>query len=40
MPTRTAHTAWTGGLQDGSGQVELEQLQGWDVRRVLPEADG
>ena len=23
MPTRTAHTAWTGGLQDGSGQVEL-----------------
>src|SRR6478672_4352698 len=23
MPTRTARTAWTGGLQDGSGQVEL-----------------
>jgi osmotically inducible protein OsmC len=23
MATRTAHTAWTGGLQDGSGQVEL-----------------
>ena len=23
MPTRTAHTAWTGGLQDGSGNVEL-----------------
>lgn len=23
MPTRTAHTAWTGGLQDGSGTVEL-----------------
>ena len=23
MSTRTAHTAWTGGLQDGSGQVEL-----------------
>lgn len=23
MPTRTAHVAWTGGLQDGSGQVEL-----------------
>ena len=23
MPTRTAHTAWTGGLQDGSGQVDL-----------------
>ena len=23
MPTRTARTAWKGGLQDGSGQVEL-----------------
>ncbi len=23
MPTRTAKTAWTGGLQDGSGTVEL-----------------
>ena len=23
MPTRTATTAWTGGLQDGSGKVEL-----------------
>jgi lipoyl-dependent peroxiredoxin len=23
MPTRTARTAWTGSLQDGSGQVEL-----------------
>jgi osmotically inducible protein OsmC len=23
MPTRTARTAWDGGLQDGSGQVEL-----------------
>ena len=23
MPTRTARTAWTGGLQDGSGRVEL-----------------
>ncbi len=23
MPTRTARTAWTGGLTDGSGQVEL-----------------
>jgi osmotically inducible protein OsmC len=23
MSTRTAHTAWTGGLQDGSGTVEL-----------------
>jgi osmotically inducible protein OsmC len=23
MPTRTAHTSWTGGLQDGSGKTEL-----------------
>jgi osmotically inducible protein OsmC len=23
MPTRNAHTSWTGGLHDGSGQVEL-----------------
>jgi lipoyl-dependent peroxiredoxin len=23
MPTRTARTSWTGGLQDGSGRVEL-----------------
>ncbi len=23
MPTRTARTAWNGGLEDGSGQVEL-----------------
>ncbi|NKY50247.1 OsmC family peroxiredoxin [Nocardia vermiculata] len=23
MPTRSARTAWTGGLQDGSGQVDL-----------------
>jgi lipoyl-dependent peroxiredoxin len=23
MPTRTAHTAWNGTLQDGSGRVEL-----------------
>src|SRR3954469_12902158 len=23
MPTRTARTAWNGGLQDGSGQTEL-----------------
>lgn len=23
MPTRSAHTAWQGGLQDGSGTVEL-----------------
>ena len=23
MPTRSAHTSWTGGLQDGSGEVSL-----------------
>ena len=23
MPTRSARTAWNGGLEDGSGQVEL-----------------
>ena len=23
MPTRTARTAWDGGLMDGTGQVEL-----------------
>lgn len=23
MPTRTAHTAWKGGLEDGTGHVEL-----------------
>ncbi|RLV52108.1 peroxiredoxin, partial [Aeromicrobium phragmitis] len=23
MPTRTARTAWDGGIQDGSGEVEL-----------------
>ena len=23
MPKRSAHTSWTGGLQDGSGRVTL-----------------
>lgn len=27
MPTRTARTAWNGGLQDGSGQVELSSSE-------------
>ena len=27
MPSRTARTAWNGGLQDGSGQVELTSSQ-------------
>ena len=45
MPTRTAHTAWTGGLQDGSGTVELSssKLGSYDVsfpRRAADNADG
>jgi len=45
MPTRTARTAWTGTLQEGSGQVELtsSQLATYDVsfpRRTAESADG
>jgi osmotically inducible protein OsmC len=45
MPTRTARTAWTGTLQEGSGQVELasSQLATFDVsfpRRAAEDADG
>lgn len=45
MPTRTAHTAWTGGLQDGSGQVELASsgVGTFDVsfpKRAAENADG
>jgi len=45
MPTRTARTAWTGGLQDGSGRVELvsSQLATYDVsfpKRAAENADG
>ncbi len=45
MPTRTARTAWTGTLQEGSGQVELSssQLATFDVsfpRRAADTADG
>ncbi|MGN6444301.1 OsmC family protein [Amnibacterium sp.] len=45
MPTRTARTAWDGGLQDGSGQVELSSSgRGtFDVsfpRRAADEAGG
>lgn len=45
MPTRTARTAWTGGLQDGSGQVELSssKVATFDVsfpRRSADEAGG
>jgi osmotically inducible protein OsmC len=45
MPTRTAHTAWTGGLQDGSGNVELASSKAgnFDVsfpKRAAEDADG
>lgn len=45
MPTRTATTAWTGGLQDGTGRVELvsSRLGGYDVsfpKRAADEAGG
>lgn len=45
MPTRTARTAWSGGLQDGSGQVELASsgVGKYDVsfpKRTAENADG
>lgn len=45
MPTRTARTAWTGTLQDGSGQVELSSshVGSYDVsfpKRAADEAGG
>jgi osmotically inducible protein OsmC len=45
MPTRTARTAWTGTLEQGSGQVELtsSQLSTYDVsfpKRAADNADG
>ena len=45
MPTRTARTAWTGTLMDGSGQVELSssKVATLDVsfpKRIADEADG
>ncbi|MEJ5946628.1 OsmC family protein [Pseudokineococcus basanitobsidens] len=45
MPTRTARTAWNGGLQDGSGQVELSSSKAgtYDVsfpKRAADEAGG
>ena len=45
MPTRTARTAWNGGLQDGSGQVELTSsgVGTYDVsfpKRAAEEAGG
>ncbi len=45
MPTRTARTAWTGTLQEGSGQVELSssQVGTYEVsfpKRTADAADG
>ena len=45
MPTRTARTAWNGGLQDGSGQVELSSsgVGTFEVsfpKRAADDADG
>ena len=45
MPTRTARTAWNGGLQDGSGQIELSSsgVGTYDVsfpKRAADEAAG
>ena len=45
MPTRTGRTAWNGGLQDGSGQVELTSSGAgtFDVsfpKRAAEDADG
>ncbi|GAB2665534.1 OsmC family peroxiredoxin [Gordonia jinhuaensis] len=45
MPTRTARTAWNGGLEDGSGQVELNssKVATFDVsfpKRAAEDAGG
>ena len=45
MPTRTAHTAWTGTLEEGSGQVEMTSsgVGTFEVsfpKRAADEADG
>ncbi|TSD10853.1 OsmC family peroxiredoxin [Curtobacterium sp. KBS0715] len=45
MPTRTARTAWNGGLEDGSGQVELSssKVGTYDVsfpKRTAEDASG
>ena len=45
MPTRTARTAWTGSLQEGSGQVELTSsgVGSYEVsfpKRAADNADG
>jgi len=45
MPTRTAHTSWTGGLEDGSGTVTLASsgLGSYEInfpKRAADDADG
>ena len=45
MPTRTARTAWTGSIQEGSGQVELSssKIGTYNVsfpKRAAEDADG
>jgi lipoyl-dependent peroxiredoxin len=45
MPTRTAHTTWNGGLQDGTGTVQLTSsgVGSYEVsfpRRAADEAEG
>jgi len=45
MPVRTAHTAWTGSLQEGTGHVELSSSHAgeYDVsfpKRAAEDADG
>lgn len=45
MPTRTARTAWDGGLEDGSGQVELSSSKAGTYsvsfpRRAADDAEG
>jgi lipoyl-dependent peroxiredoxin len=45
MPTRSAHTAWTGGLQDGTGTVTLVSsgLGSYEIsfpKRAADDADG
>ena len=45
MPTRTAHTTWTGGLQDGSGSFTLVSsgLGSYEIsfpKRAADDADG
>ena len=45
MPTRTAHTIWSGGLQDGTGTVQLTSsgIGSYEVsfpRRAADEAGG